>query len=105
MAEQGRSEEPARVAAGVSEIRTLARRHALAAIRSLAAIAINGKTEPARVAASKAILERAFGRPSQAMAGERADGSATPQAKLTDRDRANAVAALIAKVRAAEEES
>src|SRR5262245_11805901 len=88
MAEQQTSEEPARVSATNVEIRTLARRHAVAAIRSLAAIAINGKTEPARVAASKAILERAFGRPSHAMTDE-AEGAAS-QTKLTDRDRANA---------------
>jgi hypothetical protein len=103
MAEQDQCEESARVSATTVEVRTLARRHALAAIRSLAEIATNGKTEPARVAASKAILERAFGRPSQPMTDEGVEGS-TPKTKLTDRDRANAVAALIAKVKAAEEE-
>jgi len=87
----------------VTEIRDLARRHSLAAIKSLAAIAINGKTEPARVAASKAILERAFGRPPQAATSERGEGPATPEPKVTDRDRAKALVTLIAKVKAAEE--
>ena len=102
---QGQSEKPARRPQAPREIRELARRHSLAAIKSLAAIAINGKTEPARVAASKAILERAFGRPSQAMADESGDVPVTRELKLTDRERAKALAALIAKVKAAAEET
>lgn len=101
--EQDRSGEPAPRPQSMNEIRELARRHSLAAITSLAAIAINGKTEAARVAASKAILERAFGRPPQAATSEGDEGPATPEPKVTDRDRAEALVALIAKVKAAEE--
>jgi hypothetical protein len=44
------------------EIRQRAREHAIAAIDSLAEIAANGESENARIAASNAILDRAYGK-------------------------------------------
>jgi hypothetical protein len=44
----------------------LVRSHAPDAVRALVDIAANGKSESARVSASIAVLDRAFGRPAQA---------------------------------------
>ena len=44
------------------EIQRRAREHAMSAIDSLADIAANGESENARIAASNAILDRAYGK-------------------------------------------
>lgn len=45
------------------DIRSLARRHTTLALNTLAGIARKGKSEPARVSACVALLERGWGRP------------------------------------------
>jgi hypothetical protein len=48
-------------------IEMMCRVHSPAAVRSLAHIAVKGKTEAARVAASKELLDRGYGRPRQSI--------------------------------------
>jgi hypothetical protein len=45
------------------DIRSLARQHTTLAINTLAGIAAQGASEPARVAASVALLDRGWGKP------------------------------------------
>lgn len=45
-----------------AEIRSLARAHTEMALRTLAGIAENGKSEPAKVAAAQALLDRGWGK-------------------------------------------
>jgi Family of unknown function (DUF5681) len=52
------------------QIEALARQYAPQAMEALAKIAMSGKTDSARVAAATAILDRAFGRPSQTLRTE-----------------------------------
>jgi hypothetical protein len=56
----------------VADIRSLARSHTRLCITTLAGIARNGTSEPARVSASVALLERGWGKPQQdvAIAGD-----------------------------------
>jgi len=51
----------------INEIEALARQYAPQAIEALVKIATSGQSDSARVAAATAILDRAFGRPSQAL--------------------------------------
>ena len=48
------------------EIKELARRYALIAVRELARLAIKAQSEQARIAACKEILDRGYGRPGEA---------------------------------------
>lgn len=52
------------------EIRALAQTHAEAAIERLAQIAQQAESEAASVAACNAILDRAYGKPAQTIAGD-----------------------------------
>jgi len=54
------------------EIEQLARQYAPQAMEALVKIAMTGKTDSARVAASIAILDRAFGRPRQTLEAKNA---------------------------------
>jgi hypothetical protein len=54
----------------IENIRELARQHSGTAVATLAAIAESGKQESARVAAAAALLDRAWGRPTQPLAGD-----------------------------------
>jgi hypothetical protein len=55
----------------VTEIRSLARSHTQSALRVLVAVMRNTKaTPPARVAAANAILDRGWGKPTQALAND-----------------------------------
>jgi phage gp46-like protein len=54
------------------EIEQLARQYAPQAMEALVKIAMSGKTDSARVAASIAILDRAFGRPRQTLEAKNA---------------------------------
>jgi hypothetical protein len=56
----------------VIEIEALARQYAPQAMEALIKIAANGKSDSARVAASIAILDRAFGRPRQTLEAQNA---------------------------------
>lgn len=53
-----------------TDIRSLARSHGPLALKTLAAISQRGKTEAARVAASIALLDRGYGKPTQTIAGD-----------------------------------
>lgn len=72
--EKGQSGNPGGRPKAVKEVQDLARKHSVAAIESLAQIAAAGESEQARVAASNAILDRAFGKPPQAVTGEGGEG-------------------------------
>lgn len=63
------------------EVRELAREHTAKAIETLASIMLTGQTEPARVAASKELLDRGWGKPIQAIAG--ADGEGPVELSLS----------------------
>lgn len=52
------------------KIRQLARSHSEAAIRELARLSLKSESEKTRVAASNALLDRAFGKPTQKIAGD-----------------------------------
>src|SRR5437763_6447503 len=54
----------------VEDIRALAREHSPAALQTLRHIADKGKQESARVAAAVALLDRAYGKPTQPIAGD-----------------------------------
>ncbi|HEV8191639.1 MAG TPA: hypothetical protein VGP82_09160 [Ktedonobacterales bacterium] len=56
------------MARATTDIRSLARRHTSLAINTLAGIARRGKSEPARVSAAVALLERGWGKPQQDVA-------------------------------------
>lgn len=57
----------------------MARGYAHDAMVSLHEIALNGESEAARVSAANAILDRAYGKPKQAMDHTSSDGSMSPQ--------------------------
>lgn len=54
----------------LTEIRSLARSHTETALSALAGIAQNGQSESARVAASVALLDRGWGKPTQPVSGD-----------------------------------
>jgi len=66
----GHSGNPTGRPAVVAEITELARAHTANAIATLVAICRNGASESARVAAANALLDRGYGRPSQAIEHE-----------------------------------
>ena len=70
----GQSGNPGGRPKALKEIQELARSHAPAAIETLAQIATSGQSEQARVAASSALLDRAIGKPAQAITGEGGEG-------------------------------
>jgi hypothetical protein len=54
----------------VADIQELAREHSPKAIARLAHIAENGQSEAAQIAASVALLDRAYGKPTQPLSGD-----------------------------------
>ena len=54
----------------VGELRDLARAHAPAAIQELARLAMKAKSETARIAAIRELLDRGFGKPTQFVAAD-----------------------------------
>ena len=54
----------------IAELQELARAHAPQAIAELARLAKDAKSEPARIAAIKELLDRAYGKPTQFVAAE-----------------------------------
>lgn len=52
-----------------AEIKTLARQYAPAALEELARLAREAESEQARVSAANSILDRAYGKPAQAIVG------------------------------------
>ena len=57
------------------QVRELARAHTAAALKALVT-ALQSKNERTRVAAAEALLDRGWGRPGQAVTGERDEGPA-----------------------------
>jgi hypothetical protein len=72
--EKGQSGNPGGRPKDLKEIQALAREKSPMALETLAQIASAGKTEPARVAAANAILDRAYGKAPQAVTGEGGEG-------------------------------
>lgn len=58
------------MAKALSDIRSLARSHTETALSTLAGIALKGTSESARVAASVALLDRGWGKPTQPISGD-----------------------------------
>ena len=68
---RGRSGNPGGRPKEIGEVRDLARQHTPAALAALRDIMADERAPPsARVAASEALLNRAWGRPTQAIAGD-----------------------------------
>jgi|SRR5689334_11310598 hypothetical protein len=90
----------------IEDIRALAREHSPAAIQTLRHIAEHGKQESARVAASVALLDRAWGKPTQPIAGDdELPGigiNGTAVAALSAEDRVTLVSAIAESLRAAQ---
>lgn len=63
----GAGRKPGKVSKAKRELAEMAKGYAEAALKTLADIAKNGTNESARVSASIAILDRAYGKPSQAV--------------------------------------
>lgn len=63
----GAGRKPGAVSAAKRELAAMAGTHAQTALQALAEIAAHGESEAARVSASVAILDRAFGKPRQAV--------------------------------------
>ena len=80
-------------------ISELAREHGEAALAALVQIATAGESEAARVSAANAILDRAYGKPTQTIAGPGPNGEHTVN---TPADHANAVMAALARKHDAE---
>ena len=66
----GASPNPGGRPAALAEVRELARQHTTLAIDTLVKIADRGKTEMAKIAASNALLDRGWGKPTQPISGD-----------------------------------
>jgi hypothetical protein len=66
----GASPNPGGRPAALAEVRELARQHTTMAIDTLVKIADRGKTEMAKIAASNALLDRGWGKPTQPISGD-----------------------------------
>jgi hypothetical protein len=64
---KGRSGNPGGRPKVLSELQELARHHAPSVIAELARLALKGKSETARIAAGRELLDRGFGRPRQSL--------------------------------------
>ena len=67
---KGQSGNPGRRPRIVGELRDLARAHAPAAIQELVRLAMKPKSETARIAAIRELLDRGFGKPTQFVAAD-----------------------------------
>jgi hypothetical protein len=65
MAPVRRKKGEAEAAHALAEIRALAQGHAPAALEALARLAVDAESEQARLAACNALLDRAYGKPTQ----------------------------------------
>jgi hypothetical protein len=79
----GASPNPGGRPAALAEVRELARQHTTMAIDTLVKIADRGKTEMAKIAASNALLDRGWGKPTQPISGD----DDMPPVALTVEDR------------------
>jgi hypothetical protein len=74
----GQSGNPGGRPKGADGVRDLARQHTEAAVEALAHIARYGEKEAARVAAATALLDRAWGKPTQSVEHSTPDGTPFP---------------------------
>jgi len=88
------------VAKPALDIRSLARQWTEAAVQQLGGIATHGESEPARVAACIALLDRGWGKAPQAHTGENGEGDIRVIVRhiLDTRDRPAAQAHLASEV-------
>ena len=82
-ARPGAGRKPGEVSAAKRRLAEMAQEHAELALQTLATIAASGESEAARVSASVAILDRAYGRPTQAMEHSGPDGSPIESKDMT----------------------
>lgn len=73
-----KGQRSAATAAEIAGISDMAKMHSQVALDALVRIATSGESEAAIVSASNAILDRAFGKPQQAVDHSSSDGSMTP---------------------------
>ena len=66
----GESGNPGGRPRGFAEVRELAREHTVAAIEKLVAIMTTGQSEQAQLLAANSLLDRGWGKPTQAIAGD-----------------------------------
>ena len=66
----GAGRKPGSVNKSTAEIKELAQQYAPAALKELSRLATKAKSEQARVAAANTILDRAYGKPPQAVTGD-----------------------------------
>ena len=72
--QKGQSGNPGGRPRVIGELRDLARQHAPEAIEELARLALKAKNESARIAGIKELLDRGYGKPTQAIAGPDGEG-------------------------------
>jgi hypothetical protein len=92
----GTSPNPGGRPAALNEVRDLARKHTAKAVANLAKIADSGKSEMARIAASVALLDRGWGRPTQPIAGD--DEMPPISVEAIEREREERAAAAVALI-------
>ena len=68
--EKGKSGNPGGRPRVITELRDLARRQAPDAIKELGRLALKARSETARIAAIRELLDRGYGKPTQILAGE-----------------------------------
>ena len=68
--EKGKSGNPGGRPRGIGELRELARGQAPDAIKELGRLALKARSEAARIAAIRELLDRGYGKPTQYLAGE-----------------------------------
>lgn len=76
----------------------IARQYAPAAIRELGRLAEEAESETARIAAGREILDRAYGKSPQPLDGD-GEGGPIKTMEISDKERARALAAFIAKTK------
>jgi len=96
---KGQSGNPGGKPKELKEIQLEARKLSPTALKTLAHISEHGKSESARIEASKAILDRAFGRPPQALEHSGPDGGPMQLEDVTDDQRSKALKAFFVKTK------
>lgn len=66
----GQSGNPGGQPKGLADVKAAAREHTAEAIATLVRLMRRGKSEQARIAAARELLDRGYGRPAQALTGE-----------------------------------
>ena len=80
----GAGRKPGRVSAAKRSLADMAKTHAAAALKALVDIAKDGESEGARVSAATAILDRAYGKPTQSLQHTGAGGGPIQTVDLTN---------------------